>query len=472
MLAIFHRAESMGIVRKQKHTAAVDSQGISSMVDTDESHSVVSGRFEVSWYPPEDLSLLPALVSNVYNTMTVSATETPGLADMLAQLDVPSDSFRQSHVVGYHSNGGSGNRVQSLITSLLVAAVTGRSLLVGPFTSGHNQGRNCPYTSLLTIRGFPVVTEETFPCEDCTASNLPFGGGACGIDLVETAKTLKSSQDTKLIFPDYWGFYTATFSPGDIPIIAKFVDQHVDFSNEILKATAGIIAGGLPKRFAAIHFRLGDRHGQGLADCAKFGMTMGLEGPLNDTYEAQCEALGEVVSLGNWSTGYLANFMSCPTFQANGKVMGLSTERVFKDWQLPQGLSHVYLATNEPTDPRVLHLIAQGKDRGLTFIMWGDLDADLLSRVLPESGLECSEPRGGTFLSEIEQGISIHAEVFLPAWPSSWDEFVITKRLAKGKPDAPLHAQLMYKSMMQMIRMTRRSIDEVCPSVAVDNWLF
>lgn len=457
---------SVALVRKHTHAASVGSKGNLDVGREPPMHTV-TGTLEVGWSPLIADNSTTILLQQQFMSMPELK---PGLSDLLASFDMlvgsPNDNFRQSHIVTYMVQDGTGARLQAMITAMLVAAVTGRSLWVGPFTSGHDSENICTYSNLLTIRDFPVVTDETFKCVNCSSTDLPFTSGDCGVDLVVIAQTMESVRDETLRFPWFWNWYTGMFGPHNILTIAKFVDQHLDFSDIVQHTSAQIIAT-LPKRFAAMHFRLGDRFGGPLADCTKYGMTMGLKGPINATYEMEMEG----VSFGRHNMDYLSNFFSCPTLMDNGKVEGLSMGRVFNDWQLPEGLNHIYLATNEPTDPRVLNVIAKGKAKNLTFILWEDIDSELRARALAQPGFQCSGPRTGSFLSEIEQAISIHAELYLPSWPSSWDEFVITKRLAQGKPDAPSQAELVYASVTHIIQMRRYSSDNQCPPAPADHWL-
>ena len=75
------------------------------------------------------------------------------------------------------------------------------------------------------------------------------------------------------VFGNGWGYWQSLFHRDDHKTIAKFITEHSSFKQRYIDMVKSV----MPKHFAAVHCRLGDREAIPLFNCSAFGFGMGLD---------------------------------------------------------------------------------------------------------------------------------------------------------------------------------------------------
>ncbi|CAE7310961.1 unnamed protein product, partial [Symbiodinium sp. CCMP2456] len=318
-------------------------------------------------------------------------------------------SYMQSHYLMYRPGGGLNNRIQGLEIGLLFAVLLNRTVVIETINTGHSKGREVQYTDFLeaidewpTVRAGIDTKLYTSLKAESNRSHLPLNPHAnCSVNLWDMVVEYSSSTDRVLEYPHYAGFWQYWFRPEYHMVVARFLDQHVRFRTNFSVP----IQFALPFPYALLHYRLGDMPGLPLFNCSKINFSF---------------------------TGGVWN--QCRRKHVNGSVEYLTVQKALEFWHVPEHLKHVYIATNRPSDPQIGRTVRFFAERGLKTWTWEDISsfwpADLGAR-------------DGSAVSAIEQVLAINADTYFPAWPSSWDAVVVTRRLARQKRLAQEHHQLI-----------------------------
>ena len=223
-------------------------------------------------------------------------------------------------------------------------------------------------------------------------------------------------------------WWTNIFAKQYHEVIRSFWTEYVRFNLSLCDFTQNSLQSQtwLRQPYAAMHFRLGDRPGLQMANCSLFGFRF--QGHHEDIKwghmsKAEIEAIR-----------YGCNKPSAK--DPKNHVIPLFTEDVVRSWHLPKDIKVVYIATNRPNHKRVKTVQGMFRERGLTPLIWEDLNQTL------------APTRDGTEISIQEQCIAIRSKFFLPSWPSTWDAEVIYRRLdGTNVTDAKIHFELLSDSV-------------------------
>ena len=183
----------------------------------------------------------------------------------------------QNHFVSYWSLGGFNNRLQALQIALLLSKLLNRTLIVGPFTLGHDKGRETPYTEFLDPIEWPTVNwnspelQGKLELSKSNTANVNFAWRRnCSVPLPHVVSELESLASVQVLhYPYYSGFWRILFSSEYHEVIGHFFDRSLRLK-QALYDEAISISGVLQKPYAVIHFRLGDRYGLPLVNCDTF----------------------------------------------------------------------------------------------------------------------------------------------------------------------------------------------------------
>lgn len=349
---------------------------------------------------------------------------------------------------------GWNNRRQSLEMALIVATVTKRTLIAQDFTLGHAEGRRVPYTEFFeidyptvpatqitlnatvlnaTARGLGsalTVGEQASLFQQDGGRQLPFEARSCFVDLKSLAEV--DLPGVPLIyFPSWHGWWHGILRPEDHGA-ARAALAALRLRPEWREAAA-VLRAGLPPRYNALHFRLGDRAGLAL-DCAP--------GPVRVNRSAaskeQWRPAATIAQEWGWD--------GCPLREM---------EDAFDDWN---AIGPVYISTNRPDDPRVVAL----KQRSGA-VLWEDIPASVRQRALDIVGF--GPWRDASAVSLLEQLICAEASAYLPSWPSSWETFVLDERQKALKADAGPQLEAMRSSVLRNNRAAPHGAQR-CPAPA------
>ena len=354
----------------------------------------------------------------------------------------------QNHFVSYWSLGGFNNRLQALQIALLLSKLLNRTLIVGPFTLGHDKGRETPYTEFLDPIEWPTVNwnspelQGKLELSKSNTANVNFAWRRnCSVPLPHVVSELESLASVQVLhYPYYSGFWRILFSSEYHEVIGHFFDRSLRLK-QALYDEAISISGVLQKPYAVIHFRLGDRYGLPLVNCSEFLATPFQSfdfGGFPNWFDPKMPA----------ATWEAVRFGCVKRTTAGSQVNYVTTEMAAAAWDLASinpKIRDVYIATNRPNKSRVQKLKILLQDRNLTPWTW----EKLLSERKNQSSKFYSGDRDGSIIGVMEQVLAIEAEAFLPAWSSSWDSVVITRRQARGKPQAGSHHELALQSLLR-----------------------
>lgn len=415
----------------------------------------------------------------------------------------------------YANDGGFNNRLQALQIALLLCQATDRTLIVQPFTTGHNEGLEVEYTYFLEpIVDHPVVLARDLDLALVSTQDIDLHGDDCDVGLSSLTENYANSDAQVLRFPDPWGYWESMFQQSDHEAIRAALEKSIHFSAGVRAGAEGLLQW-LPQSWSAAHARLTDRPGLVLLDCEAVGLAVGSpellfrEG-LNDA---------EVTAIND----------GCALELSDGSLRINDLETGFKTFPTA-GVSNVYIATDDPMDARLARIHESLQSRGVRSLSWEDFPAYLRdqaitlanqqklafasyaqvealmrekSNLLKDAGLieqldggladtitgfqypnmsaaltrrkpfhrqsleKLSDKlakikrdlpqRDGALISCIEQVLCMEAPTLLPSWPSSWDALVIDKRLQSGRTDAAQLMQLMRNDLMRREACKARS---------------
>jgi len=341
--------------------------------------------------------------------------------------------YRKSHFVTSEvADGGFNNRLQATEIALLFGVLLNRTLLMRQFQRGHTGGKKEPYTTYLNIVGWPAFANNT---KRRDALKLPVEQDRnCSVDMAKLLPRLSANpklHDAKIaIFTNNWGFWQILFRREHHRDIAAFLSRHVQYKQNCVSQVTSL----LPKPFAAVHARFGDRRGFPLFNCSLLGYNFG-----NGTKKYHSREAFACSRPRRPDPDKARNLTDAFDF--------LTLPDALAAWNLPPEVNLVYFATNRPKDPTVKQAKDVLEGRNLSVRFWEDLK--------PHDSKDFQGVRDGSWISIAEQCIAMEAERFMPSWPSSWDSVVITRRLAAGKPDAEEHHNLMTYHLERHARYTK-----------------
>ena len=361
--------------------------------------------------------------------------------------DIRDSEYAKTHFVTYpNTDGPSGfnNRLESLELAFLVAVLLNRTLVVHNFSAFHrHRGGEVAPEKYLHMQAFqwPVKQWSDVDFAPPQKNYTPFTRENlhCGLDIVQLCEDLRTNYSEipviiahELVGP--YPYWTNIFAKQYHEVIRRFLTEYVRFNPSLCDFTQNSLQSQswLRQPYAAMHFRLGDRPGLQMANCSLFGFRF--QGHLEDIKwghmsKAEIEAIR-----------YGCNKPSAK--DPKNHVIPLFTEDVVRSWHLPKDIKVVYIATNRPNDPRVKTVQGMFRERGLTTLIWEDLNHTL------------APTRDGTEISIQEQCIAIRSKFFLPSWPSSWDAEVIYRRLdGTNVTDAKIHFELLSDSVSRVWHM-------------------
>ncbi|CAE7517806.1 unnamed protein product [Symbiodinium pilosum] len=225
------------------------------------------------------------------------------------------------------------------------------------------------------------------------------------------------------VFGNGWGYWQSLFHRDDHKTIAKFITEHSSFKQRYIDMVKSV----MPKHFAAVHCRLGDREAIPLFNCSAFGFGMGLD--------------------ETWPMMTKNSICMRPVLKPKGKTSKelvpapefMSMAQAVAAWELPEEIKTVYIATNRPKDPVVKNVTKVLEARKMQVWTW--------ETISPRLKIGTGAPRDGTVTSIMEQSVAIQADRFLPSFPSSWGSVVLTRRLVAEKPDAEEQHELMVRNL-------------------------
>lgn len=322
-----------------------------------------------------------------------------------SQWSFPETKEKPLRVVTYQWSGAVGfnNRIGALQIAYLVAHATGRTLVAQPFLTGHfnhssnlgSWGTQVPYTAYLApIKGALSFTEVPLG-DGRTVENLDMDWyGGQGLTVADLRARYGGSTASVLNFKFASGWWVRTFDRSQHLALATRLREQIRFAPGVV-AGAELLRQHLPPQYGAVHFRLGDRPGESLVDCSK---------------------VGKGTATGSWNTE---------------DVYGVKT------W--PAGVDTIYVATNRPQDARVPQLAQEMARGGRAMKLWEDFPGAARAEALRLAGASAGAPeahRAGALVSCLEQMLAVSAVDYLPAWPSSWDQFVLTMRYGGAQHDA------------------------------------
>jgi len=309
---------------------------------------------------------------------------------------------------------GFNNRWQALKISLIVAVATNRTLAVQPFTFGHNAGQDVPYTRFFQI-DWPTVPASELAGKE--VKELPVSPSTCDKGLAAIAAH-DATKAPILRYPACYGWWDSILRPEDYAVARSALDRLKLVPQ--WEAAAAELRTALPPVYNAVHFRLGDRPGLAL-DCAPGEPHLRpWQNPTLVGKQTPTEARNNLKSIAKqWG------WDNCPL---------MNVEDAYDAWGIhAQGVGHwpLYISTNRPSDPRA---VALGKETNSIF--WDDIPEDVRQRALKLVGFQGGGWRDGAAVSLLEQLICIGSNFYLPAWPSSWEQFVLHTRVRLQKADA------------------------------------
>ena len=317
----------------------------------------------------------------------------------------------------YVALGGFGNRLEAIQIALLFALATRRTLVVQPFTSGHDKGRTVPYTAFLeTITGLPTRLSTQMESNWSVGMRvLDIGPEHVNKDFMKVASRYESSSVRVIQYGSYYGYWHSMFRDEDHAVIQANLSRHIRLRRNI-KDGAALIQTWLGTSYGCVHFRLGDRHGTALLACEELNCT---------------------------------NSSCCTT------ELGLTPKSVHSGGLSTDGLSKVYIATNRPNSLRAKNVFQSLRAMGAPALTWEGIPENIRTQALrlamQSSGASLQEQEipEDSSVSIIEQLVCIGAKRFLPSWPSSWDEFVINERFKIREVDAARQYNLMLVNLRQ-----------------------
>ncbi|CAE8586055.1 unnamed protein product [Polarella glacialis] len=370
--------------------------------------------------------LAAARTTSFAHAGTSNATHSTWLIHHLSA--VGNCSNNSGYYVTWNATGGFGNRLEMFVSAMLVAALTNRSVLAPNFTTGHDAGQQVPYSAFITATGVPVVNMPSVKAEQISRQDLPWNPYGCDKDLQKVAEVVRASQARIITIATFWTYWLSSFKQADLFVINEFIASRIEFNAVFNDVADVLIKSRLPVNFAVVHFRITDRFGFALQNCDI------LQNASNATAQKFANLYDRpgrpLTSKFDEDSRFICTRME------HGKRFVMTTELALSVWQLPKEITHVYVATDGPRDSRTHDLLQQIRERGLVPLMWEDFPPDVVGASTTGSG---NLTRDGVFNSNVEQIIAIRAKFFLPSWPSSWDEWVISKRLAAGRSDATEH---------------------------------
>ena len=360
---------------------------------------------------PEAQTLGPAQADKVRR---VAALLQFGRLESGRRHDTGTVGYAREHFLVYRRGGGLNNRVTAVEICLLLAVLSNRTLLIETMQNGHMRGHDSPYTDFLEkIEGWPVLAAGTI--SEAQRRSLLRNSNKrilklhpevnCSVDLLAFVSELHRFSEVKVLeYAFEWGYWSQLFSEEYHSLIAAFVSTHVRFKHSL----ADPARASMPVPFGLIHFRLGDRDGRPLWNCSEIGYETGKK-------------------------------FSC-VLRRQGSFEYLGTEQAVRLWHIPEDIKDIYIATNRPNHTRVAAVRHDLAQRGFQIWQWEDVARHwTLGR----------EMRDGSKVSAAEQAMAIHAQAYLPSFPSTWTSVVIARRWALQKPEAEKQHRLMAHTLVR-----------------------
>ena len=361
------------------------------------------------------------------------AEELEQLLDLEARKEAFHSSYTQTHFITYRSGEGFNNRLQALEVTFLLAVLLNRTLVIAPFTSGHNSGKLLSYL---------VFLEEilTWPVIDGARHDIDLGDPVrldqvnnthCRVDLLDLRDEIRGSEiaDVRTLRYGYvWGDWMSMFAEKYHTVIRHFLASQLRFSHYLCHGPL------IPRPYAAMHLRFGDRLGLSLVNCSAFGFQL-----------ANSPAFHKPEMTRAWEDGVK---FGCVRGSPE-KFEILRSEDAVDAWAVEASRPPrpVYIATNRPKDPRVARVKEKLAARGIEVLSYENV-----SRLLDVTVRKTA--RDGAVLGVVEQCIALYAESFLPSWPSSWDVSVTIRRMDMSA-ESHVHFRLMAESLANHLAIFR-----------------